>query len=413
MEYNKELIELIKNEYGLPCYVFDECAFSENYLHLKKALTNAYPNYEIAYSYKTNYAPKLCTVVKKMGGYAEVVSDMEYDIAKVVGYDNTKIVYNGPFKGPKLEEHLKNGGILNIDNLEELDRVIAFATQEKKKYKIGIRVNIDVGQQFISRFGIDADSIDLENAVTKITKCEYTYLVGFHCHIGQSRSLDAWRKRTTTILELADKYIDGVPEYLDLGSGMFGNMVAEILEQFVVNVPTYEEYASVTAALVAEHYKDIPNEKKPILFTEPGTTVDNRYIDLVAEVDSIKKIKGKDMAVLNCSIHNLGDVNGSIKLPVTIIENSMSRENYRNMDFVGYTCLERDVPYKGYCGQLGKGDYIIFGNVGGYSNVNKPPFILPQCAIIGMDENNTYVIKRRETTEDILSTYIFERKNNA
>ena len=74
----------------------------------------------------------------------------------------------------------------------------------------------------------------------------------------------------------------------------------------------------VTAKLVAEHYKK--SSVKPILFTEPGTTLDNRYIDLIAEVDSIKKIKGKNMAVLDCSIHNLGDVSGSVKLPIEVIE---------------------------------------------------------------------------------------------
>lgn len=408
MNYTVTNIEKIKEAYGLPCYVFDERAFCDNYQHLKRALCASYGNYQIAYSYKTNYAPKMCSIVKAMGGYAEVVSDMEYDIAKAVGYDNSQIVYNGPFKGPKLEEHLLNGGILNVDNLEEVDRVIRFANQEKKLFKVGIRVNINIGQSFISRFGIDADSEDLKEAVDRLKSCEYTKLIGLHCHIGQSRGIAAWEARTTQMLELADKFIDGVPKYLDLGSGMFGDMAPAMLEQFTVDVPSYEEYATVTAAIVNEHYKSIPESEKPILFTEPGTTVDNRYIDLIAEVDSVKRIKGKDMAVLNCSIHNLGDVSGSVKLPLEVIENSDSRKDYVDIDLVGYTCLERDVPYKNYSGKLGKGDYLVFGNVGGYSNVDKPPFILPQCAMIGISNNDTYVIKRRETTKDILSTYVVD-----
>ena len=404
MNYEKKKIEDIKMKYGLPCYVFDEEAFQDNYIHLETALQSLYPNYRVAYSYKTNYAPKMCSIVRQLGGYAEVVSDMEYEIAKAVGYCCNKIVYNGPFKGPKLEEHLIGGGILNIDNLEEVDRVVAFASDRKETFKIGIRVNINVGQKFISRFGIDTDSEDMQIAVDKLNECQYTQLVGLHCHIGQSRGIDAWKNRTVKLLELADKYINGVPEYLDLGSGMFGDMAPAMLSQFVVEVPSYEEYAMVTAKLVAEHYKK--SSVKPILFTEPGTTLDNRYIDLIAEVDSIKKIKGKNMAVLDCSIHNLGDVSGSVKLPIEVIENSENRAKYVELDMVGYTCLERDVPYKDYSGYLGKGDYVIFGNVGGYSNVDKPPFILPQCAMIGISNTDEYVIKRKETTEDILSTYV-------
>lgn len=404
MNYDKKKIEDIKMKYGIPCYVFDEEAFKENYIHLETALQSLYPNYRVAYSYKTNYAPKMCNIVRKLGGYAEVVSDMEYEIAKAVGYCCNKIIYNGPFKGPKLEEHLIGGGILNIDNLEEVDRVVAFASDRKELFKIGIRVNINVGQKFISRFGIDTDSEDMQIAVDKLNECQYTQLVGLHCHIGQSRGIDAWKNRTVKLLELADKYINGIPEYLDLGSGMFGDMAPAMLAQFVVEVPSYEEYAMVTAKLVAEHYKN--SSTKPILFTEPGTTLDNRYIDLIAEVDSIKKIKGKNMAVLDCSIHNLGDVSGSVKLPIEVIDNSENRDNYVELDMVGYTCLERDVPYKDYSGYLGKGDYVIFGNVGGYSNVDKPPFILPQCAMIGISNTDEYVIKRKETTEDILSTYV-------
>lgn len=406
MKFDKQTIDMIKGKFGLPCYVFDEESFRKNYIHLQSALRALYPKYHIAYSYKTNYAPKICKIVKELGGYAEVVSDMEYDIAKAVGYDNSQIVYNGPFKGPKMEDHLEANGILNIDNLEEVDRVISFASHNERLIKVGIRVNINVGQNFISRFGIDADSLDLPAAVEKLDKCPFTRLVGLHCHIGQSRGLEAWRKRTEQILELADKNIKGIPEYLDLGSGMFGDMAPSMLAQFSVAVPSYEEYAFVTAKIVSEHYADVPIEKKPILFTEPGTTVDNRYVDLLAEVDSIKSIKGKNIALLNCSVHNLGDVSGSVKLPLEVIKNAETQIEYIDMDFTGYTCLERDVPYRDYTGLLGKGDYLVFGNVGGYSNVDKPPFILPQCAMIGIKDGNIYIIKRKETTEDILSTYV-------
>ncbi len=405
MEYTKELIEKIKERYELPCYVFDELTFRKNYKQLLLSMRKYYPKYEIAYSYKTNYAPKLCMIVKELGGYAEVVSDMEYDIARKIGYQSKKIVYNGPFKGPEMEEHVVNEGILNIDNLEEVHRVIEIACKYNSLLKVGIRVNIDVGQKFVSRFGIDAKSDDLSLAVKMLRECDRTKLIGFHCHIGQARGLDAWKRRTEQLLELSDLYIDGIPEYIDLGSGMCGDMDAELKEQFF-DVPSYEQYAQATAKLVAEHYKNVNMNNKPILFTEPGTTVDNKYVDLIAEIDSIKRINGQDLAVLNCSIHNLGDVALSVKLPIKVFSKGQIQTKYKNMNWVGYTCLERDVMYKGYSGLLGKGDYVVFRNVGGYSNVDKPPFILPQCAMVGTNGTDWYTIKRRETTEDILSTYI-------
>ena len=48
----------------------------------------------------------------------EVVSDMEYTLAKRLGYPDSQIIYNGPCKGRCMEEHILNGGISNIDSEE-------------------------------------------------------------------------------------------------------------------------------------------------------------------------------------------------------------------------------------------------------------------------------------------------------
>ena len=66
----------------------------------------------------------------------------------------------------------------------------------------------------------------------------------------------------------------------------------------------------------------------------------------------------------------------------------------------------RDIPYKNYTGNLAENDFVVFGNVGGYSNVDKPPFISPQCAMIGINSKEIYLIKRKENVQDIISTYI-------
>ena len=123
-----------------PQYVFQEAAFIENYRYFESCFQKLYPNYRVSYSFKTNYTPYVCNLVKNLGGYAEVVSMMEYTLAKKLGYPDDKIIFNGPSK----EEF--PDCILNVDNLDELAEV--------PNKKIGIRVNIDVGQGFVSRFGI-------------------------------------------------------------------------------------------------------------------------------------------------------------------------------------------------------------------------------------------------------------------
>lgn len=404
-----EKINKLEEKYGFPLYVFDEKAFIDNYYELQETFRAVYEKYNIAYSYKTNYTPYIAGVVKTLGGYAEVVSEMEYSLAKYLGYEPNRIIFNGPSKGSAGREAFLNGCIVNVDSLEELQLYCEAAKEcRNQKFEIGIRVNIDVEQDFVSRFGIDI--AELSEAFELVKKVHNLEIVGIHCHISRCRGLFAWKRRTEIMLEIADSYFKEPPKYIDLGSGMFGHMETSFAEQFD-NVPSYKEYAEVVAKRIADHYKEIPIEKRPLLFTEPGTTLINKYVDFLGKIETIKQIREKNFAVLNCSIHNLGETCLLKNLPVAVIPSGRKQENYDSIDFTGYTCLEQDVMRKNYEGEIAVGDYVRFGNVGGYSNVLKPPFIRPNCAMIAIDEyGKDLLIKKVETFEDIFGTYVFERE---
>ena len=360
-----------------PQYIFRERAFRENYKCFERAFVSRYTNYRVAYSFKTNYTPYICRIINELGGYAEVTSMMEYNLAKKSGFTDDNIIFNGPSK-----ETFPNC-ILNVDSLDELRKV--------KNKKIGIRVNIDVGQPFISHFGIT----DLEQAFILAGD----RIVGLHCHISQARTLEAWKKRTELMIDYADKFFsEGKLEYIDLGGGMFGDISPVLRSQFS-DVPSYEQYADVTAKIVSEHFS---GKHKPILFMEPGAALISKYIEFVAKVVSIKEIRGKTFIELNCSKHNLGEICELKKLPIRIVPCGSPQSKISNGDLVGYTCLEHDVMYKGFCGELSVGDIVIFENVGGYSLVNKPPFIRPNCEMV---TETGKIIKRAETEEEIFETY--------
>lgn len=407
--YTLGVLKELENRYGSPLYLFNEEEFISNYNSFVASFQKYYPKYQLSYSYKTNYTPYVCKLVKELGGYAEVVSDMEYSVAKAIGYAPSQIVYNGPYKGELGKESLLNGGIINVDNLEEMRHVCEIASEHSdKKLEIGIRVNINIGQHFISRFGIDSDSADLQTAFDMVAEIDNLEVVGLHCHIGQSRTLEAWSNRAKIMLQLADKYFPNTPpKYIDMGSGMFARMEEALAKQFGDNIPTFEDYAAAVAIPFAEHYKHLSQQDKPILFTEPGTTVINSYIDFIGKVESIKHIKGHEFCVLNCSKDNLGDICKMKKLPLRVYHDSNPQEELKSASFVGYTCLEHDVMYTEYAGKLAVGDYVVFGNVGGYSNVSKPPFIFWNCPMIAKHPSGEYnVMKRGETFEDVFKTYI-------
>lgn len=409
-----KVIDLIQ-QYGSPLYIFHSEEFEENYLELLGTFREIYPKYNIAYSYKTNYTPKICQLVKKLGGLAEVVSDMEYRLAKRLGYGNDAIVYNGPIKGDGLFEHLKAGGVANIDNLDEMESVVSFARRNPDvKIRLAFRVNVDIGQGFISRFGLDAyeetttDS-ELDKAWTMAKAETNIEVVGIHCHVGRSRSVEAWKNRVRIMFALVDRYFDKTPEFIDFGSGMNSVMEPELAKQFSGHIPTYREYVEVVAGKMQEKYGMLPYEEQPVLYTEPGTTVVSGYMSFIGTVKSIKKVKGKTYVTFDCSGGNMGDICHLKQLPISVFRFGKDDVLCEDATFVGYTCLEHDHIYEGFTGTLAVGDVVQFRNVGSYSNVFKPPFILPNCAMVQLDrDGNAECIKHRETLENIFDTYVFE-----
>ena len=399
-------LQLIK-EYGSPLYVFHDAEFIENYEHLCRAMREYYPNYNPGYSYKTNYTPHICKLVKRIGGYAEVVSDMELWVALQCGYENSKIIYNGPCKGKMLEEHLLKGGILNIDNEAEAERVVLFAQQHPEKiFKVNIRITARIDIGFVSRFGIEAGSEAMERVVVLLKKQNNVKLVGLHMHVSRARYLSAWQERIDQILEAADCYIDGVPEFIDLGSGMFADMEGYLKDQFTIDVPSYEAYAKVVAGTMAKHYAN--SDVKPLLVTEPGTTVVSRYMSLVTTITGIKEVAGRNIAICDCDIHEAGETAMMMKVPYTHLKTGTGQASKTPIDITGFTCLEQDTLFKDFPDEVRVGDVIEFRNVGGYSVVYKPPFIQPCCAMVAILENGTVKeIKRKETFEDIFQTFNF------
>lgn len=402
----EEIVNLLK-DYGSPLYVFHDAEFVDNYKHLCLAMKMYYENYIPAYSYKTNYTPHICKLVKSLGGYAEVVSDMEMEVALRIGYPHNLIIYNGPCKGAMMDNHILRGGISNIDNKAEAERVVALARANRDTIiKIGIRINTDIGANFISRFGLEVGSQEMEDVVSMLRAELNIRVVGLHMHVSRARYIEAWQKRIDNILEAADRYIDGIPEYIDLGSGMFADMEEYLKNQFSIKVPTYEEYAEVVAGTMAKHYQNV--EEKPLLMTEPGTTVVSRYLSILTTVVDVKTIKDRHIALVDADYHNTGETSRMMKVPFTHYSCGNGEESGDMPDIMGFTCLEQDCIFKAFPEKVRVGDVIEFRNIGGYSVVYKPPFIQPCCAMVAITKYGTIeLIKEKESFEDIFRTFTF------
>lgn len=403
MTLNSNLINEIRDKYGDAFYLLDTKQFKSNFNELRNAFRSIYPDFNIAYSYKTNYTPALCKIVNELGGYAEVVSEMELEIARRIGVEPKNIIWNGPIKNPQILEHfLLEGGVCNIDNSEELETVKSIANQNPtKRINVGIRCNYDVHDGVISRFGFDTDSDDFKEAINYIKNTENVHFKNFHCHFAK-RQIDYWPYRAKGMLSLLDR-LDIIPERIDIGGGLFGKMDDSLKRQFSCAIPSYMEYAEASARYFADYFKDKPT--KPELVIEPGSALVGDCMKFLATVKSIKNVRGKWFASVLGSQKNISM--GSINPPMQVINMGNECNDYNDMDIVGFTCIEGDVIYHGYNGPLAVGDVIVIGNCGSYSIVMKPPFILPNFAVIDISGDNLRLIKAAETFDDLFHTFIF------
>ena len=394
-----KIIKELKQQYGDAFYLLDSRQFRENFSELKKSFSSVYPNFNIAYSYKTNYTPKLCKIVNDLGGYAEVVSEMELELALRIGVSPKNIIWNGPIKNPNiLKSFLLSGGVANIDSYNDFCLVKNIIEDNNdRQFRLGIRVNYDVNDGVVSRFGLDTESTEFIEVLNYCRTNENIKLVNLQCHYAK-RQLDYWPSRAKGMIELIDK-IGFIPERIDLGGGLFGKMDESLKTQFSSIIPSYDDYAKA----VAIAFKDRFGESGPELIIEPGSALVGDCMKFVGTIKTIKNVRGKWFASVLGSQKNISM--SGVNPPLEVLHTGKFTSNYKNLDMVGFTCIEGDVLYKDFNGQLGLEDTVIFGNCGSYSIVMKPPFILPNFPVLDISEGKTQLIKRQENFDDLFHTF--------
>lgn len=395
--------------YGESFYLIDLAKFQTNYLQFLQAFQEVYLKSQIAYSYKTNYIPRLCQSVQAMGGYAEVVSGMEYELALRIGVPAARIIFNGPYKRAEdFTRALMQGAVVNLDSFYEVERLKALATKFPQQiFRIGIRCNFEVGAEQRSRFGFDVDSAAFQELIRILRKIPNCRIVGLHCHyLAPQRSADAYKKIAVRMLDIAlTHFTTEKLEFIDLGGGFFSRMGQALQQQFSFAIPSFAEYGQAIAEVFAESF---PQQDGPELILEPGISIVADVMQFVAQVIDVKSVGNRGIALLAGSIYDIKPTLTLRNLPICVIAAPQGRAETRVLDLVGTTCMENDCLYQGFEGELKAGDYVVFDNVGAYTNVLRPPFINPALPILALSRTgNIDVVRRRENMDDVFASYVF------
>lgn len=329
---------------------------------------------------------------------AEVVSLHEYLYARKIGFPCDRIIFNGVAPAPMAKyECALGGGIVNVDSYDEYKEISAIAAV-KTKIKLGVRVNIDVGNGVTSRFGVDVMSSDLCKLMEEMCNDPYVTFSGFHVHIGSAREPLYWRAKIVKMIELAQEFN---ADYIDLGGGLYGTMPDELACQFKGYPGSFNEYFDFIGSAMKKAFPD-ENVK---LIVEPGTALVGNAFMVATTVTGIKNVRGKTFITVDCNSNALGVICDIKDIPYRIVHTGLNTPvEVTDADICGNTCLEFDYIRRHVNCDVAIGDYVFFDNVGAYSISSSRQFIVPRMAVVDADTGE--VLRQAENTLDMFYMYL-------
>lgn len=390
------------NELVTPCYIFDENGFVKNIELFKDVLRTFYgEKWIMGYSFKTNYLPYVLNSAKKNECYAEVVSEKEYLLAKRIGFESDKIIYNGPVKTKNtFMDAISNNCILNIDSHREIEWLKDLPLE--KKSNVGLRVNFDVekensGETLMGneggRFGFCLENGELYEVIKKIKSYGNIDIRYLHMHISsKSKSVNIYRsltKKACQIIKDASLNIS----YIDIGGGFFGGGD---------DGSSYRKYIS---AIKDEMTKYGLGEVG--LIVEPGASLIASCMSYLTEVVDIKDTINNHFVVVDGSRLHIDPFFARNNYSHVLFSNYKDVCNEQTL--VGFTCMEKD--------RLGKliderkldlKDRILFENVGSYTMCMNSDFISSEPRVYAQCGEEYYLIRTEKDMESYFCNNILE-----
>ena len=397
MELNRErLLELVQ-KYDAPLYVYDANKIRAQY----EKMTNAFSTVKrlkLNYACKANTNLNILKYFKSLGSGLDTVSIQEVELGLMAGFKPKEIIYtpNG-VSYDEIKQAIALGVRINIDNLSVLETF----GQDFPDYPVCVRINphimaggnanISVGH-IDSKFGI---SIHQLPHIKRVVENTGLHLDGVHMHTGSDiLDIDVFLQGAEILFEVAAEF-DNL-SYIDFGSGF--------------KVPYYPGAAETDIEYLGERLSSRFNEfqksyGKPLtLMFEPGKYTVSEAGVFLASVNVVKQTTSTVFSFIDTGFnHLIRPMFYNAHHEIENISNPEGRSRYYTV--VGYICETDTFGSNRKINEISEKDILCFHNAGAYcfsmaSNYNSR---LKPAEVLLIDDKD-YLIRRRETLQDLLST---------
>lgn len=389
--------ELIDN-YETPLYVYDTAIIKRQIDRLKAAFN--VPELGIHFACKALNNINILKLIRQWGVGVDSVSVQEIWTALKAGFKPEEIIYTPNCVGPdEVEMAIELGVQINVDHIETLE----YIGHHYPNIKLGIRINPHVmagGHEKISvghidsKFGISIYQMPL---VLRLVEKLQLKINGLHIHTG-SDILDAgvFNLSSQIMYDTARKFKD--LEFLDFGSGI---KVPYKQDDVCTDVEELGEVLSTSFNKFCNEYG-----KKLKLYFEPGKYLVSESGFFLAKTNVIKQTPSTVFAGVDSGLnHLIRPMFYDSYHHILNISNPLGKPRVYNI--VGYICETDTFASDRVVSEIHPGDILCFKNAGAYcftmsSNYNSRF----RPAEVMIHEGKHYLIRRRETMEDLLRNQV-------
>lgn len=397
-------VPALLREFGSPLFVVSRTRLRDEFRAFRDAFRACYQHTEVAYSYKTNYLTAIRAALHAEGAWAEVVSGLEYEMARRLDVAGDRIVFNGPYKtDDDLRRAVTDGAFVNVDSFDELTALEEAAAAVGRVPAIGLRLTVRATPQPWEKFGFSVEAGFAEEACRRAASSRRVRLSGLHVHLGTDLTDPAsYRTALDAVAPLMRKYDKqhGVRwEQLDVGGGFpnrhrYARTHAGMAPEQVF--PAFAEAATKPLGAMLRTLRS-----RPRLVLEPGRALVEHPVFLLTTVVAAKRLPGgAKAAVLDAGVHLLPtayytalDIAPAERAPLSVEE----------VTLFGPLCMQVDCLGAGLrLPPLRRGTALVVRNCGAYTDSQSMQFIHARPAVVMVSARRADLVREAESVDDFI-----------
>jgi len=417
--------------YGTPLHVISERRLRENYRRLRDAFAARWPaGVDVSYSIKANPALAVRAVLNDEGAHGDCVGRSELEASLRAGTPGATLVLNGSDKSDDaLAAAIRAGARINVDDLDEPERIRALAAAQGRRATVGIRARPDPSPlaarptelaagtigSYVGRSKWGLDPQEAAVAARAMLAMDELELTALHCHLGRHVAdpalFGALAESLVGTLALLRAQAGWSPAVLTVGGGFTqgrdpyfrkpraGGAWPRVEDSFVEPIERFaDELCSRLAAGL-----DAAGLAAPRLGLEPGRYIAGSAGLTVTAVGTVKRAHGRVWVEVDAAISQLG-MSRSPTDAHALIPVRAGGGLLEVVDVVGPLCVLDVIAEQVPLEAVGRGSLIAILDTGAYADgeaSNANSIGRPAVVLVSGAEHD--LIRRRETFADVFA----------